>query len=330
MPLDYLVCRIASDKSFYHPSPYYLGSVEIRPGELDSPAEREAIGKSLKNYGLEVDLEIAPRMVAIVDADEVREAVRRADAQFEEVLDCLDSNRGGLSRFVLAGPGFVRNMSGGSVAPLLKEPDRALQPSPTFVIAAESYPLVDIAEVTFGVKRTEIVERILRSAHWSRKARWEANRQERVLYRWFSMEAAWKRDKDDDVVPVVMVALGFPLSADSSLVNADVQERLSSHPRYRVWRERVRVRLEAMRAWRNKSVHSGFRPWDIDQSDLKSFDQLSVLACARASGLLQQALLAGITTVNEAREYAVSLMEAKQSLVNDVHGTIIYSLENPR
>ena len=329
MPLDYLVCRIASDKSFYRPVPYFLGSVEIRPGKLDSPAEREAIDKSLKTYGVEVELEIAPRLVAIVDADDVKEAVRRADAQFEEVLDCLDSNLGGLSQFVLAGPGFVRNMSGGSVAPLLKEPGRALAPSPTFAIAAESYPLVDMAEVTFGVKRTEIVERIMRSAHWSRKATWEANLQERVLYRWFSMEAAWKRDKDDDVMPVVMVALGFPLGADSLVVNADVQKRLSSHPRYRVWRDKVRLRLEAIRAWRNKSVHSGFRPWDIDQSDLRSFDQLSVLACARARGLLQQALLAGITTIDEAREYAVPLLEAKQNLINDVHGTIIYSLENP-
>jgi hypothetical protein len=329
MGTDYLVCRLASDKSFYRSSPYHLGAAEIRPGKFDSPAERNALEESVKSFGIQIELELAPRLLAIVVAKDVKDAVRQSDARFEEVLDYLDGQMGGISQFVLAGPGFVRSMSGGSVSALLKEPPRSWGPSPTFAIVPGAYPGVDVAEVTFGVKRTEVVDRLLRAAHWSRKASWESNQQERVLYRWFSMEAAWKRHKDDDVVPAVMVGLGFPLGADAYVVNQSLQTQLSSHPRYRQWRDQILDRLTAMKAWRNKSVHSGFRPWDIEPAELASFDRLSLLACARARGLLQQAVLKGLTTIEEAREYAVPLLESNTNVVNDVHGTIIYSLENP-
>jgi hypothetical protein len=330
MATDYLVCRLASDKSFYRPVPYHLGAIEIRPGKFDSPVERSALDESVKSFGAQVELEIAPRLLTVVVAKDLRDAIRQGDARFEEVLDYLDGQiGGGISQFVLSGPGFVRSMSGGSVAPLLKDPPPSWGRSPTFAIVPGKYPGVDVAEVTFGVKRTEVVERLLRSSHWSRKASWEPNQQERVIYRWFSMEAAWKRHKDDDVVPAVMVGLGFPLGSDAHVLNPSLQIRLASHPRYRQWREQILDRLTAMKSWRNNSVHSGFRPWDIDPAVLDSYDRLSLLACARARGLLQQAILKGLTTIEEAREYAVPLMESNANVVNDVHGTIISGLENP-
>lgn len=332
VPNRFVVCRLGKDTSLVTPRPYHLGDVELRSAKLDAPSEKSAIEESAASFGESVELSIAPRLVTIVDAPNQRQALELADSKFEEALDALTiGSQLVMSDLALLPCGYIRALSDAVVHPILNRRAPGPVPATAFRIVDEKYPLLEFSEALFAVGRTELVDRLLRSAHWARKARWEANRQLRTLHRWFAMEAAWKRpDKDDDVVPIAMLALGFPIGQYSAGVSDKILTALQGHPRYRNWRDQVLKRLNRLRDWRNDSVHSGFRPWDVSRKELDELDHISVLACGRVQGLLQRAVVAGIVDIDIAREYAPLLFQEDPNVVQNVHGIIIFNLENPR
>jgi hypothetical protein len=170
---------------------------------------------------------------------------------------------------------------------------------------------------------------LIRSCHWSRKARAETNLQLRVLFQWFAMEAILMVNKDHDIVPQVMWALGFLQGHAQLLIAPSMLAALLAHPRYETWRKRVRTALIALKTFRNDSVHSGFRPQDVPEDQLKGFDFLTHIGCPRVQALTKRAMCSGLTTVEELFEYIPLLFEASPNSVADAHGTVIFLFENP-
>jgi hypothetical protein len=331
----FLICHLASDKSLYSTQPLHLGKVEMRGSKQDSPSEDAALRASLASNTEAVELAICPRLVTVVEAATARRADILAVRRFEEALDALEvGSCCVLSELCLLKSGFARNLGNGIVSPILARRG-LLSPSPMFRLSQGQFAQMEFAEALFAVAPSDLGDRLFRSAHWSRKAQWENNVQLRVLFRWFAIEAAWKRKtsrkrktSDDDVVPIAMLALGFPTGHHSTQLRRATMDALYEHPRYRSWREAIRRRLQELRDWRNDSVHSGFRPWDVTSARLTDFDEISTFACSRSQGLLTRALHRGLATIDEARAQVTALFEGNSNAVSDVHNTIIYSLEN--
>jgi hypothetical protein len=101
------------------------------------------------------------------------------------------------------------------------------------------------------------------------------------------------------------------------------------HPNYRHWYETVRDRLYEVKDLRNNSVHSGFRLQDVPPEKLRTFEHLTILACPRVQRMAINGLRAGLRSAQELFEYAAVVLEGIPHVVDDVHGTIIFTLEDP-
>ena len=77
------------------------------------------------------------------------------------------------------------------------------------------------------------------------------------------------------------------------------------------------------------SVHSGFRLQDVPLEKLRAFDHLTILACPRVQRMAISGLQAGLRTAQDLFDYAGPVLESIPHVVDDVHGTIIFSLEDP-
>jgi len=327
----FLIVRLASDKSFYRPTPLILGEVEIRPAKFDSFLETQALRQSAIEFKADTNLEMAPRLATILEAPSILDACLEAVPRFEAILDILDATSPGLSEFTLTEVGYARDLRCGRVharTPADRQEVRFL-PTPSFQIVREKFSQIGFPEFLAEQQGAELVQRLLRSIHWSRKARWESNFQLKALHRWFAMEAAIKRNKDHNIVPEILLAMGFPSGHAEQALNPSLRSRLWAHPRYQSWRKEIRKRLERMRDWRNSTVHSGFRPWDFTRDELKRLNELSAIACSRVQRLLFAAIKNNLKTLEELDILAVLLLEQEENLVNDVHGNIIYGFEHP-
>ena len=98
-------------------------------------------------------------------------------------------------------------------------------------------------------------------------------------------------------------------------------------PRYQFWSGELTRILDKMRIFRNDSVHSGFRSVDFTSDELSLFNQVMVFGTSRGHFLVQEALLMGIDTVSNFKEYIPLIFEDNDNLINDVHGNIIFSLD---
>ena len=131
------------------------------------------------------------------------------------------------------------------------------------------------------------------------------------------------------MAPFALWALGFPQGAGAQWVKRDLIQRLHSLPTYASWGRRLRGEFDAIRVFRNASVHSGFREQDITPATLASYEHLMTLATARVLNHAKTALALGATNQVELVEYLPLVFEANSNVVNDVQGTVIYGLEHP-
>ena len=325
-----LIVRLCSDRSLFRPRTLVLGKVEVRGRRCDTARERAALLDSMAKCGLSSQVEVCPRLATVVEGPTIDECRAAAEVRFEEALDILDQEGFGMAKFSLLEAGFYREFEGTAVVPLIPPEAKGLPPNVVFHVTPEETPVLGFTEFVANHPGGELRSRFLRSAHWSRRSRWEPDLQLRVLFRWFAIEAACKVDKEFEVAPVVAAALGFPMKTIWNSLQGSTRDGLLAHPRYSSWRSQVHNRLRDLERWRNDSVHSGFRPWDISAGDLRAFDMLSNLGSARVQSLVREALVAAVSSAGDFALLVPTLIDLEAGqYVNDVHGTVIYSLEHP-
>lgn len=319
--MSIVVIRLLDNRGIFSAETRCFGSVEIRPDGSDTPAERDALERSSQEFQYVLQNQCM-RIVTIVAVANQREADMQAQELFEECLDVLASSSG-LSKMALLPIGAYRFTSNASVSH--RAPPQGVVPSTSSKIGYENFPQCEWAQYIIR-STTDLGKVLLRSYHWSRKAAWEANRQLRILFRWFAMEAIWMVKTDDNIEPRVRWALGFPNGAGAQFLSSKFQARLQAYPNYRSLSQLVHDRLEGVRGFRNNTVHSGFRQQDISREDLSKFDLITALSCGRVQKLVQAGIRYGLETPQDLLEYLPLLIESDPGYVNDVHGTVFYSL----
>ncbi len=171
-------------------------------------------------------------------------------------------------------------------------------------------------------------ERYLRSLHWFRNSKHENNQQLKILFSWFAVEALLKESELDNIGGTIRWFLGFPNGKSSLLVSASVLNELNQNPRYSIWKRQITDIIERIRIFRNDSAHHGFRTIDFTPKELDLYNHVMVLGLTRCQGAVQRALISGISTVSEFKEYMPYIFEDNCNLVNDVHGNILSILDS--
>ena len=324
----YAITRLLDHRASFRPATYVLGEVELRPDKQDTPFERAALEESLKSTGETVDLKIAMRITTVCEGANPQAADRLAEERFVAALDILDfCAASGLSEWGILDAGCIRDIATGNVGPR----PRVLPfgPFTSFVIQPERFPVRDSAQALFGAPPSDLKTRLQRSIHWSREARWESSRQLQVLFRWFAMESIWK-DGDQDIVPFLMWALGYPNGMGAQQVDRARIAELQAHPLYKPWKDQIDGRLTRMKLFRHDTAHAGFRAQDIAAAELEQFEALSSMVCPRVQRCAFDAVVFhGKTTRAELLAYLPQHFNSAQNLVADVTGTVLYLLANP-
>jgi hypothetical protein len=163
--------------------------------------------------------------------------------------------------------------------------------------------------------------------HWARNAKHEKNKQLKIIFYWFSIEALLKESENDNISGVLRWCLGFPNGKKRNEVPNSILSSLNTHPRYEYWSKEIVTIVEQIRIFRNDSVHSGFRSVDFTKSELELYTEVMTFGASRCQGAVNIALMNRIETVSDFKEYIGIIFEGRVGLINDVHGNLIYSLD---
>ncbi|MGR0277733.1 hypothetical protein ACUM5Y_01650 [Marinomonas dokdonensis] len=320
---NFLVLKILEQKSVSLSSTQVYGEVEIRSQSCDSESEIEVLKKSAESFRSDFSkYSYCARIATVVQDLDIEDAVEAAENLFAEVLD-LKSLEFPISDVKTSNIGLTKDLDSGEMLPLLTA---GFTPSMSFLVSQGSIQRIDAANYILSLD-TELSNRYKRSLHWVRNAKNENNKQLKALFYWFSLEALIKENESDNISGLVRWFLGFPNGARRAQVSSTILTKLASHARYQFWSGELTRILDKMRIFRNDSVHSGFRSVDFTSDELSLFNQVMVFATSRGHFLVQEALLMGIDTVSNFKEYIPLIFEDNNNLINDVHGNIIFSLD---
>ena len=111
-----LIIRLLDRRGMYFPRTYALGLVEIRNPRSDTQAERDGLRESSRAFGDE-DSDGCMRIATIVDGSGTYEAHCAAEERFDEALDVLGAEGGGLSSVALLAPGLALDLKVGRIQP---------------------------------------------------------------------------------------------------------------------------------------------------------------------------------------------------------------------
>lgn len=320
---SYLVLKILDSQSVALPSTLIYGSVELRSYMADSEHEITVLKESASNNHLDFDkYEFCARILTIVDCESLADAIDISDNKFSEVLD-LKSVEFSISNLKASNIGYIKNLNNGNIKPLEK---LGFEPSISFVVHQGNIQRFDLANYILS-QNTELSCRYLRSLHWARNAKHEKNKQLKIIFYWFAIEALLKESENDNISGVLRWFLGFPNGKKRNEVSNSILNSLSAHARYEYWSKEIVTIVDQIRIFRNDSVHSGFRSVDFTKYELELYTQIMTFGTSRCQGAVQFALTNKITTVSDFKEYIGLIFESKANLVNDIHGNIIFSLE---
>jgi len=318
----FLVLKILDSSSISLPSTQIYGRVEFRSSKSDSQFETEILKQSAFNNRSNFDAySICARIATIVEANNIDEAVNIADNIFSEILD-LKSVEFAISSFKISDIGFIKNLDSGIIEPIILNEFR---PSISFVVWQGNIQRKDFTNQILSLNN-ELSKRYQRSLHWSRNSKHESSIQLQTLFYWFAVEALVKESENDNIGGVIRWFLGFPNGKNRHDVSTQVLNNLNKHPRYDYWNKEIIDLVEKIRTFRNDSIHSGFRSTDFSKKELKLYNQIMVFSASRCQAAVATALISGINTVSEFKEYIPTIFEANENIINDVHGNIIYSL----
>lgn len=319
----FLVLKILDNRSISLPSTQLYGQVELRSHKSDSECEIEALKKSASDNRSDFDkYSICARIATIVDADDMINAIEFADNVFSEILD-LKSVEFAISTLKVSGIGLVKNLESGRIDPIKKH---GFEPSISFVVHQGDVQRMDAVNFILSLN-TELSNRYRRSLHWVRNSKHEKNRQLKTLFYWFAIEALIKESETDNIGGSVRWFLGFPNGKYRSYVSESLREKLSNHPNYEYWNKQIINIVDKIRIFRNDSVHSGFRSLDFTKYELDLYSQVMVFSVSRCQAAVQTALINGISSVAEFKEYIPVIFEENRNIINDTHGNILFSLD---
>ncbi len=284
--------KLLRDDTLYFPSAKAYGNVEIRPSRLDLPGERLALERSAEAHQISLNLDHLLRITTFVDAERQSEMVNQADLKFEETLDCLSLEPIFVVPPVLSDVGFTMSLGTGRID--IIPPAGAHPQGMTAQIMSEPFLQVDMPQMILAGARHEASERLLRAAHWYRLSRNEPNRLLRVLFRWFALETLCKVENGNDVIPRIMLCMGFFMgkSGQQYLSRAVSLEKLGG---YKMYKKRVNNDLDAVKRLRNSAVHEGARTHEVAPVELKRYEHLTFLAFNAVKGRFTGALYRGAT-----------------------------------
>lgn len=320
---NFYVSKLLEDSGIYRADTVVFGEVEIRPPKSDFKDELDAISKSIELSKVDIKQEFTCRIGTIIACSSIQEAELLADEKFVSVLDIL-STEFAISHIGIAQCGYVKNLDDGHIEPIKSY---SLTPSTVFVRNSRHFKKFDFNHWIVN-QRTELSERYKKSIHWSRNAKWEKNLHLRILYHWFSVEALFKQDAQDDISSLLLLFLGFPLSTYSKHVSRELLATLEQKSEYTKWKRSIKDIADEIRVFRNDSVHSGFRNIDYSVAKLRLYHRIMSIGCARCQGAVVVALSNRVSTVNEFKEYAGIIFESRSNVIDDIFGNIIYILEN--
>lgn len=319
----FLVLKILDSKSISLPSTQVYGNVELRSHKSDSECEIDALKKSASDNGADFDkFSFCARIATIVDAGSIHDAVELSEDTFSEILD-LKSVEFAVSNFKTSDIGFVKDLESGEVHPIMKG---GYEPSMSFMVQQGDIQRVDVVNYILSLKN-ELTERYQRSLHWVRNSKHEKNIQLKTLFYWFAIEALLKESETDNIGGIVRWFLGFPNGKNRNDVSTSLLASLGSHPNYGYWNKKIIGVVDQIRLFRNDSVHSGFRSVDFTKKELELYSQVMVYSASRCQAAVQTALVNGISTVSEFKEYIPVIFEENNNIINDVHGNILFSLD---
>lgn len=320
----YLILKVLAPRSICIQNTSIYSDVEIRSHNSDFDDEIEALKKSAESAKLNFnDFSYSGRLATLVKSNNVREAVNLAEDRFSTILD-LKSIEFPVSNYSLSPVGLTKNLETGEVLPIQHD---GHEPSLTFMTHSGDTQRFDPTNYILSLD-TDLSKRYLRSLHWSRNSRHEKNAQLRILFDWFSVEALLKESESDNIIGSIRWFLGFPNGKSELEVSSHVKSSLNSYPKYKIWKKKLPVILNKIRTFRNDSVHSGFRGVDFTRKELELYSQITRLGTSRCQGAVQLALINGLQSVAEFKEYISLIFEEKKNLINDVHRNIISILDS--
>jgi hypothetical protein len=321
--VDFLVLKILDTQSVSLPSTLIYGAVELRSYKSDSDVEIDALKKSAAHHRANFEqYAVCARIATIVKANDMKGAIDLSDAIFSEVLD-LKSIDFAISNFKTSDIGFVKNLDTGGIHPIIKSD---LDPSMSFMVHPGNIQRVDIVNCILSLN-SELSKRYQRSLHWARNSKHEKNIQLKILFYWFAIEALIKEYETDNIGGIVRWFLGFPNGRDRNAISALLLKNLASHPNYEYWDKRIIEVVDRIRQFRNDSVHSGFRSIDFTKEELELYKQVMVYSASRCQAAVRTALINGISTISEFKEYVAIIFEENGNIINDVHNNILFTLD---
>ncbi len=320
---SFYVAKLLENQGIYRPDTIIIGEVELRPPSSDLDEEQLAITISIEKNNADVNQKVNCRVGTVVTADTIKDAELLADERFVKALDIISAELP-ISNISLTNCGYIKNLSTGEYTSLEY---KKVVPSTAFMLRKGAHQIYEFSQ-WLAVQDSELAIRYRRSLHWSRNAKWEKNLQIRILFSWFAVEALFKESETDNVEPLIRWFLGYPNGDLARHVDSSTIAKLRSNPLYDKWKQKILKSLDEMRIFRNNSVHSGFRNVDYSVTEVKFYNQLISYGCSRCQGAVVTALGDGVKTVKEFKENIYYFFETNRNLINDIHGTILYSLEH--
>lgn len=318
---DFLVVMLIGDNGAIYSETIIYGDVEIRPAKSDAANEEKLIEASAKENKLIISTEFNSRISCIITSSSIDEAVEDGIVKFEKVLDLLSSNFV-ISRISLARCGFVKNLNNGEYTPLNIEPKIC----GNMFVMPQSTDLISLQNEFLMRQESELSKRYFNSLHWGRNASNESNIQLKIIFKWFAVEALFKRNETDNVADTIRWFLGYPNGVRAQLVQSKIST-LQHDSRYRNWRDWIRVTLESIREFRNDSTHSGFRHYDYELEQLKTYNLLMTLALSRCQNAVKFAVRCKVDSVDEFKDYLGIIFEEVFDK-NDLLNNVLFSIEH--
>lgn len=323
----FLITRTLDSFSYSYINTEIFGDIEIRSANHDLDVEKTLLKEAEDSpfaKGLNVsDYDYSNRVSTIVEAESEIEAIRISNDKFVTLLD-LKATELALANINLSKVGIVRNLSTGTVKTFLM---RGVLKSGFFIRNISDIQRWSITNFMLE-ENEELSGRYIKSIHWSHHADDEENKQLKVIFNYFCLEALFKENEDDNITSMVRCFLGFPGGKYYNNIDKVIIGSLYVSDDYSSLAKEIPIHLDDIRKFRNNSVHAGFRSIDISNEKLKLYDKLLNLAKSRCLNAVQSSIVNDkIKNLAEFKSKAGFIFN-KTARIEDILNTVVHSLKN--